>query len=84
MLEAFEKWSDVIDHVKAGGSLYYVPAGSVGPCPTIARVRQTAQDGPVRLWLRCPDNYRVYPYPSTIADETFMDKLYRWRAKKAG
>lgn len=83
MLGAFTAWADVIEHVRGGGSLYYVPYPDAGPCPTIARIRQTTQDGPLRLWLRCPDNFRLKPYPSTIADESFMDKLYRWEAAKA-
>lgn len=82
MLRSFATWEELIAHVKAGSALYYVPSPAIGPCPTIARVRQTTESEPVRLWLRCPDSYRSHPYPSTIADETFMSKLYRWEAPR--
>ncbi len=83
MLRGFDSWSDVIQYVKSGAALYYVPDDSIGPCPTIARVRPTVEGDPVRLWLRCPDKFMASPYPSTIADEMFIDKLYRWEPRKA-
>lgn len=81
MLLQFGEWSEVIAHVRARGSLYYVPSPEVGPRPAIARIRQTSQNGPLTIWLRSPDNNSPSAYPSTIADESFMDKLYRWEAK---
>lgn len=82
MLKNFETWPDVLAHVRSGGSIYYVPSDSMGPCPTVARVRLTGEGNTVRLWLRCPDGFLGNSYPSTIADETFMDKIYRWEARK--
>lgn len=75
MLRGFATWPDVVQYVRSGGSLYYVPSDSVGPCRTIAHVRSEAL-----IWLRCPD-YLLGFYPSIVADTTFLDKLYRWEAR---
>lgn len=81
MLKRFETWPDVLEHVRSGRPVWYVPSDSVGPCPTVARVRHTGEGDTVRLWLRCPEGF-VNSYPSTIADETFLDKIYRWEPTK--
>lgn len=82
MLRVFDSWDDLVAHVRAGGPIWYVPTPDEGPRPAIARIRHTAEAEPVRIWLRSPDGNRLNPFPSTIADESFMGKLYRWSAAK--
>ncbi len=82
MLKQFETWPDVIQHVRSGEALYYVPNESIGPCRMVARLRLSSEDN-VRLWMRCPE-YMANTFPSMIADKTFLDKLYRWEPRKAG
>jgi hypothetical protein len=81
MLRGFESWPDVLQYVRAGGQLYYVPEEMNGPCRTVARVRQAANGDDVCLLLRCPHDASV-SYPPTVADQTFLDKLYRWEMLK--
>lgn len=81
MLTHFETWPDVLQHVRSGEALYYVPEDSIGPCRMIARLRLATEDN-VRIWLRQPE-YMANAYPSMIADQSFLDKLYRWQPRKA-
>lgn len=81
MLKDFKSWPDVLAHVRSGGNIYYIPNESLGPCRMIARVR-TTENSDARIWLRSPE-YLAYVFPSMIADETFLDKLYRWDPRKA-
>lgn len=83
MLRPFDSWGDLVAHVKAGGPIWYVPTPDQGPRPAIARIRRTSEDGPISIWLRSPEGNRLNPFPSTIADESFMGKLYRWVNAKA-
>lgn len=79
MLKLFDSWPDVLAHVRAGGVLYYVPEGYQGPYRTIATVVPEANN----LRLRCPVENKLDVYPSAIAGPSFIDKLYRWEARKA-
>lgn len=80
MLRGFDSWPDVLQHVRSGGILYYDPHNS-GPLPAIPVVRQGARDDQVRLWIR-PPYFSSGGFTPTIADDTFLDKLYRWEALK--
>lgn len=81
MLRRFESWPDVLEYVRSGGAIYYVPNDTLGPCRTIVRIRPR-EDGQPSLWVRPPE-YVVGTFESVVADETYLDKLYRWEARKA-
>lgn len=82
MLKPFDSWPGVLEHVRSGEALYYVPEEGIGPCRMIARLRLSSGDN-VRLWMRHPE-YLANTYPSMIADKTFLDKLYRWEPRRTG
>ena len=81
MLRGFDRWPDVLEHVRSGGAIYYVPNEDFGPARMIARIRSPEQEVP-RIWLRQPE-YMAHTFPTMIADITFMDKLYRWEPVRA-
>jgi len=83
MLKSFDKWPDVLEHVRAGGVLYYVYDNNQGPYRTIASIVPEASAEPTRLRLRSPAQQETCSYPTTIADKSFLDKLYRWEVRKA-
>lgn len=82
MLKRFDTWPDVLQHVRSGGMLYYVIDETVGPCQATARVRTTGGQDTVRLWVWCPDSQLAPSYRSTIADSSFLGKLYRWETAR--
>lgn len=81
MLSRFASWPDVLEHVRSGGAVYYVPNDSLGPCRMVARI-PVNENGNGRVWLRSPQ-YLANTFPTMIADSSFLDKVYRWDAAKA-